>query len=151
AQMYPAFVPGRTAPKGARFYSPGRSHAAADVALGADQNLQEGPTGRDSSGATAAQSESRPVGAARTLWPPTQGFASLRPGLSNLAPFGALSLQPKNRRQAPIAPRPNGTRQSSRSKRATHRNSGEFRYARPGPLSAAGTLELAPTAYPGLP
>src|SRR5579872_924426 len=78
----------RASPKRARFDSPGR------VSPGSGANRAcEAPTGRDSLIVVddAIAVESRPVGASVALCGATQGFAALRPGLSNLAPSG-LSL-----------------------------------------------------------
>ena len=78
------------APNGARFDNPGRSPGYATKVLPA-------PTGRDSHcwRASLGARNFAPLGLLRLSVQSTQGFAALRPGLSNLAPFGAFTRRSK--------------------------------------------------------
>ena len=78
------------APNGARFDNPGRSP-------GYETKVLPAPTGRDSHcwRASLGARNFAPLGLLRFLVQSTQGFAALRPGLSNLAPSGAFTWRSK--------------------------------------------------------
>src|SRR5262245_4822940 len=79
------------APKGARFDSPGRSAAEPWVSK---IRPKEALTGAEFRAENCGYEESRPVGPSRTGSSPTlRRLSRLRPGLSNPAPFGALTDQ----------------------------------------------------------
>src|SRR5689334_11892474 len=79
------------APTGARFDSPGRSRRSPGYAETKGRKAQRAEI-PDGELAQRAQGNLAPLGLLLIGGPPTQGSAALRPGLSNLAPFGAFSL-----------------------------------------------------------